>query len=39
MHKFKKLKTFYAKETQRKTSSRHIPNHIAQIKDNEKANH
>ena len=39
LHKFKKLKTFYAKETQRKTSSRHIPNHIAQIKDNEKANH
>ena len=39
MHKFKKLKTFYAKETHRKTSSRHIPNHIAQIKDNEKANH
>lgn len=39
MHKFKKIKTFYAKETQRKTSSRHTPNHIAQIKDNEKANH
>lgn len=39
MHKFKKLKTFHAKEIQRKPSSRHTPIILHKLKTMRKKNH